>query len=171
MSGCTFIMSGLNNSPHKSNQLDKVDGSSDEILCILHTIWNVYYERPAYLLWAVDWKPPVIICAWVRGNLFIIMSVLRRMLPPANSRSRQYGMRPPTVVDSIVVDGVTYGTVYPTIYGIINLTRSNTGSGTRSGPDYLIVQQVTVQAYMSPKIAILPEGLLFTPEGLLSNLE
>ena len=74
-----------------------------------------------------------------------------------------------------MVDGVTYGTIYPTIYGTINLTRSNTGSGTgsgtRSGTGYLIVQQVTVQVYMSPKIAILPEGLLFTPEGLLSNLE
>ena len=34
--------------------------------------------------------------------------------------------RPPTVVDSIVVDGVTYGTIYPTIYGTINHTRSNT---------------------------------------------
>ena len=50
-------------------------------------------------------------------------------------------------------------------------TGSGTGSGTRSGTGYLIVQQVTVQVYMARKVAILPEGLLFTPEGLLSNLE
>ena len=40
--------------------------------------------------------------------------------------------RPPTGLDSIVVDGVIYGTIYPTILGTINLTRSNTGSCTGS---------------------------------------
>ena len=61
------------------------------------------------------------------------------------------GRRPP----SIVVDGVTYGTIYPIIYGTINLTRSNTGcgagSGTRSGTG-CPCPPVAVHLYLSPTL-------------------